>query len=184
MERSTAVRELAEATYRLVVEAQRGMTRAFDVSRVRVLQVVAEEGPVRPGAIGERLDLAPSSVTRHVQALEDAGHLVVRADPLDARTCLIEPTSIGLDELRGLAEAGDAAFGAVVGEWEIDELRTMARLVRRLTGDWAERGGAARHRATPKREPRWRFRPVPGADATAGRRADGSSDGTADRTED
>jgi DNA-binding MarR family transcriptional regulator len=172
-----AVRELAGATYRLVVEAQRGMARAFDVSRVRVLQVVSEEGPVRPGVIGERLDLAPSSVTRHVQALEDAGHVVVRADPSDARTCLVELTSSGLDELRGLAEVGGAAFAAVVEEWKVDELRTMARLVRRLTEDWAERGGRARRRAVPRREPRWRFRSVPGAETTAGGSSGGGSSG-------
>ena len=169
MERNSSVRELAEATFRLVTEAQQGMARAFDAPRVRVLQVVAEEGPVRPGAIGERLDLAPSSVTRHVQALEDAGHLVVRPDSTDARTCLIEATPAGLDELRALADTGAAAFGEVVADWDDADLRAMTRLARRLTDDWAARGGAARRRATPRREPRWRFRPPP----TGGERAAG-----------
>jgi DNA-binding MarR family transcriptional regulator len=160
------VRELAEATFRLVTEAQQGIARAFDAPRVRVLQVVTSEAPVRPGTIGEWLDLAPSTVTRHVQALEDAGHLVVRPDPTDARTCLIEPTPAGLAELRGLADAGAAAFADVVADWDDTDLRTMTRLAHRLVDDWAARGSAARRRTSPKPGPRWRFRPIPATDHT------------------
>ncbi|TCO57313.1 MarR family winged helix-turn-helix transcriptional regulator [Actinocrispum wychmicini] len=158
MERTESVRDVARATFRLVTEAQQGMSRSFDAARVGVLQVVAARGPVRPGAIGEQLDMAPSSVTRHVQALEDAGQVSVAADPADARTCLITTTPAGLTELDRLEAAGLAVFADVVADWSEADLRTLVRLMRRLTDDWAARGPAAKRANQPKREPRWRFR--------------------------
>jgi DNA-binding MarR family transcriptional regulator len=158
MERTDVVRDVSRATFQLVSDAQHGMGQSFDAPRVGVLQVVAAHGPVRPGAIGEQLDMAPSSVTRHVQALEDAGHVAVRADPSDARTCLIEVTEAGTTELGALETAGLAVFADVVADWSVEDLRTLTRLLQRLTDDWAHRGPGAKRRNQPKREPRWRFR--------------------------
>jgi DNA-binding MarR family transcriptional regulator len=142
----------------LVSEAQRGMARAFDAPRVGVLRVVAD-GPQRPSEIGERLDMAPSSVTRHVQALEDAGHVTVEADPFDARTCFVDATPDGREELHRLEQLGLAAFEQVTAEWDVDDLATLTRLLRRLTEDWAERGTSARRPARHGKAPRWRYRP-------------------------
>jgi DNA-binding MarR family transcriptional regulator len=161
MERTDVVRELNRATFVLVSEAQRGMARAFDAPRVGVLRVVAD-GPLRPSEIGERLDMAPSSVTRHMQALEDAGHVAVEVDPADARTCLIQATDDGIEELDRLEQLGLAAFEQVVAEWDAEDLATLTRLLRRLTDDWAERGAAARREPRPGKAPRWRFRPREG----------------------
>jgi DNA-binding MarR family transcriptional regulator len=158
MERTNVVLGVSRATFRLVSDAQQGMGRSYDAPRVGVLHVVAAQGPVRPGAIGEQLDMAPSSVTRHVQALEDAGHVVVRADPSDARTCLIEVSEAGSAELGTLEAAGLAVFADVVAEWSVEDLQTLTRLLHRLTDDWANRGPAAKRQNQPKREPRWRFR--------------------------
>ena len=136
------------------------MARAFDAARVGVLRAVAPL-PLHPSEISERLDMAPSSVTRHTQALEDAGHVVVEPDPSDGRTCLVRATPDGLDELDRLEQAGLATFERVVAEWDLDDVRTLTRLMRRLTEDWAERGAAARREVRPPRPPRWRFRPHP-----------------------
>jgi DNA-binding MarR family transcriptional regulator len=160
VERTKAVRELNRATFVLVTEAQRGMARAFDAARVGVLRAVAPE-PLRPSEIGERLDMAPSSVTRHAQALEDAGHVEVAPDPSDGRTCLIRATPDGLDELDRLEQAGLATFERVVADWSLDDVRTLTRLVERLTVDWAVVGPTARRQVRPARPPRWRFRPHP-----------------------
>jgi DNA-binding MarR family transcriptional regulator len=140
----------------LAGEAQRGIARTTDAPRVAVLGLVAGEGPVRPGAVARRLDMAASSVTRHVQALEDAGRLAVRPDPDDARTCLLEATPAGRAELDGLARAGAETFAAVVEDWPVEDLDTLARLIGRLRRDWAEREETARRRAAPDRTPRWR----------------------------
>jgi DNA-binding MarR family transcriptional regulator len=159
VERTDAVAQLARSAFTLVTEAQQAMGKAFDAPRAGVLRVVVLEGPLRPSAVGERLDLAPSSVTRHVQALEDAGHLTVRADPADARTCLIEATAEGRAELGHLQDVGVAVFEDVVAGWSAPDMQTLARLMSRLTEDWARRGPAARRQARAKNQPRWRFRP-------------------------
>jgi DNA-binding MarR family transcriptional regulator len=161
MERTNAVLELSRATFVLVSEAQRGMAKAFDAPRVGVLRAVAD-GPLRPSEIGERLDMAPSSVTRHVQALEDAGQVTVEADPYDARTCLVQASEDGVEELTRLEQLGLTAFEQVVAEWDADDIATLTRLVTRLTKDWAERGAAARRPARPGKAPRWRFKPQEG----------------------
>ncbi|HZE41324.1 MAG TPA: MarR family transcriptional regulator [Stackebrandtia sp.] len=163
MERNNAVLELNRATFVLVTEAHRGMARAFDAARVGVLQAVAPN-PLRPSEIGERLDMAPSSVTRHTQALEDAGHVSVEADPDDGRTCLIRATPDGIEELQRLEQIGNDAFSRVVSDWTTDDLHTLTRLLRRLTSDWAERGASARARARQTKPTRWRFRPNSAAD--------------------
>ncbi|MFI7418671.1 MarR family winged helix-turn-helix transcriptional regulator [Nonomuraea sp. NPDC049684] len=160
MERKKVVRDLNRAAFALITEGQRGMARAFDAPRVGVLRAVAS-GRLRPSEIGERLDMAPSSVTRHVQALEDAGQVSVEPDPTDARTCLVEATAAGRKELERLESAGLAAFEQVVSNWDEDDLRTLTRLMHRLSADWAERGAAARRQVRPAGVPRWRFRPQP-----------------------
>src|SRR5690349_9119525 len=139
MERTELVRAVHRATFRLVNDARRGMSRSFDAPRVGVLHVVAAQGPVRPGTIGEALDMAPSSVTRHVQALEDAGQVTVEADPADARTCLIEVTEAGTKELQHLETAGLNVFAQVVADWSEDDLQTLTSLLTRLTDDWEQR---------------------------------------------
>jgi DNA-binding MarR family transcriptional regulator len=150
------VRRLVGQVQGLVGEAQRGIDRNIDAPRVAVLGLVASGGPVRPGAVARGLGMAASSVTRHVQALEDAGQLSVRPDPDDARTCLLEATPAGRAELDGLAMAGAETFAAVVEDWPDDDLETLLRLIDRLRRDWAEREEAARRRPAPDRTPRWR----------------------------
>lgn len=157
MERKNVVRDLSRATFELVSDAQRGMARSFDVPRVGVLRSVAS-GKLRPSEIGERLDMAPSSVTRHVQALEDAGQVSVEPHPDDARTCLVLATQAGLDELDQLERAGLEAFEQVVQDWSERDLQELTRLLRRLAADWSERGATARRQPKPGSVPRWRFR--------------------------
>ncbi|MEU4196687.1 MarR family winged helix-turn-helix transcriptional regulator [Kribbella sp. NPDC026611] len=160
MERNTLVRALTRATVALVGDAQRGMARAFDVPRVNVLRVVGAEVQ-RPSVIGERLGMAPSSVTRNIQALEDAGQVTVEIDPDDGRTCLVSATAAGLSELQQLDDIGATVFGAVVEDWSDSDIKTLTRLLERLTSDWAQRGPSARRRTRPTTNPRWRHRPEP-----------------------
>ncbi len=161
MERKEGIARAATAATEMVRAAQRGMAAAFDTARVDVLATVAA-GPLRPREIGAELQMAPSSITRHVQALEDAGQVTVSADPTDARTCLVAISDAGRTELTTLADAGAATFGDVLAEWSDEDVHTLATLLTRLTRDWAERGPAARRRVTPSRPPRWRYAPPPG----------------------
>jgi len=159
MKRKELVAELSKTVFELVTEASMGMRRAFDLPRVQVLGVIATEGPIRPARIGARLSMPPSTVTRHVQALEDAGHVTMHADPHDQRTCLIEVTDAGRGEIEALADTGTTTMTQVVSDWPTDDISTVTELLRRLMNDWNIRHQAARRRATPRRPPRWRHPP-------------------------
>jgi DNA-binding MarR family transcriptional regulator len=162
------VGRLALAVQALVADAQRGIARNVDVPRVSVLGLVAGSPRLRPGEVAQRLGMAASSVTRHVQALEDAGQLAVLPDPQDARTCLLEVTGAGRRELAELARVGAETFAAVVEDWPDEDIPALTELLERLRRDWAERGDGARRRQPPNRQPRWR-RPLPGADEETAR---------------
>lgn len=160
MERKVLIGELVRRLGAFVTEAHRGMSRAFDLPRVNVLDHVAAQGPVRPGSVSDALGMAPSSVTRHVQALEEAGHLRVSIDPDDARTCLLEVTATGSDELDSLVLAGGAAVGHVVAEWSDEDVATLTTLLDRMVTDWRTKGAQGRRHASGRQSPRWRVPPA------------------------
>jgi DNA-binding MarR family transcriptional regulator len=138
--RGDAIRLLAAAVTRLVADAGRGMNRAFDVNRIALLGVVATDGPIAPSGVAARLQLPASSVTRHTQALADAGHLTMEANPRDARSCTLRITDAGRAELAAIADIGADAFGGVVADWSDDDITTLTALVERLTTAWADHG--------------------------------------------
>jgi MarR family transcriptional regulator, 2-MHQ and catechol-resistance regulon repressor len=68
-----------------------GMT----VAQAATLEALEEEGPMRLGALGRRLGITPSTLTRNVDRLE-AGGLVARVDEAqDARAARVELTDAG-----------------------------------------------------------------------------------------
>jgi DNA-binding MarR family transcriptional regulator len=73
------------ACTRFVEATRRGMEQVFDPTRVGVLRLAIERGPIRPTVIARELGVNPSSITRHVQALHALGHVTVSADPNDGR---------------------------------------------------------------------------------------------------
>lgn len=154
----TGVQALARSITSLVTDAARGMARAFNVPRVAVLTFVAEHDVTRPGDIADSLELTPSSVTRHLQALTDAGQVDMQVDQNDRRTALVTITETGREELRLIEGAADAVFSGVVSTWSPTDIAKLTELADRLRADWARQGEAARarHTQTADRTSRWR----------------------------
>jgi DNA-binding MarR family transcriptional regulator len=150
---------MLRAVTSLATAATRGMARAFDVNRVGLLRLVAERGAVTPGEAAAVLDLPASSVTRHAQALADAGQVRMERNPADARSCLLRPTESGRAELAALDDAGFAVFDGVVAGWSDADIRAMTRLADRLNADWAAQGAGQQRRVrdTSRRRPRWQY---------------------------
>jgi DNA-binding MarR family transcriptional regulator len=146
---------LAGTVTRLGDALRKGQARAFDPVRVGVLQVVAERGQVRPGEVAEELDVLPSSVTRHVQALAELGHLAVTTDPSDRRASLIEATDTGREQLRQFLQVGTDVFGAVVADWPAEDIVTLTTLLDRLIADWAAKGSEQQRTARGRRQFGW-----------------------------
>lgn len=132
--------ELSRTVTRMLEAARRGQSRAFDPVRVGVLATAAEQGPLRAGAIAEELDVLPSSVTRHVQALQESGLVRTMSDPSDRRASLVEATEAGLAQLRQFQSVGAEVFHSVVADWTADDIVQLTTLLNRLIDAWAAKG--------------------------------------------
>ncbi|MFI5610616.1 MarR family winged helix-turn-helix transcriptional regulator [Amycolatopsis sp. NPDC051903] len=144
--------ELARAVMELIEQGHRRISRRLDLTRVRVLGLVAAQGPLRPSAIAAELGLTASATSRHLTALEQAGQIAVAADPHDSRTFLVTPTERGRAEIDTTVRAGAAVFAEVVADWPDEDVVKATELVTRLNQAWAERGEGT----TAQPGPRWR----------------------------
>lgn len=125
--------------------------RKGDASRLAALFVIAARPESSPKSISEELGLHPSSVTRQIQALEQDGHVKVKADPADGRSCRISLTASGKTEIERLKQVGLERFASFVAHWEPEEVRTLTRLLTKL-----ELSKAAINTAEASTGARWR----------------------------
>jgi DNA-binding MarR family transcriptional regulator len=133
----STVQDLAQAIM-LVVQAigrtqKRGLKRlGYDLTAVAILDMIVRREPIHPITIAAELDLLPSSVTRHLQALARAGHVAVVADPADGRSSLIETTELGRQELRRLQAISLEAFAELIRDWQEQDIQTLTTLLTRF----------------------------------------------------
>lgn len=145
--------ELARAVMELIDQGHRRISRYLDLTRLRVLGMVAAKGPVRPSAIAAELGLTASATSRHLAALEGAGQVSVEPDPADSRTFLVRHTALGDAEIDVTIQAGAAVFAEVIADWTDEEVVTARTLITRLNQAWARR---AETTARAGAGPRWR----------------------------
>jgi DNA-binding MarR family transcriptional regulator len=112
-------------------------TLGGDPAALHVLHMVEERGPLRLTALADAAMLDASTVSRHVQHLEAAGHLARTTDPDDRRATRIEVTDSGRALLReALAARGRRLDDALAG-WSAADRAKLARLLSRLAEDMA-----------------------------------------------
>jgi DNA-binding MarR family transcriptional regulator len=141
------VRDLNGVTWRMVNAFQRGFAKVVDPARLNVLRLVADRGDLRPTEIAAELEALPSSVTRHVQALEELGFVATVANPADARSSLVTVTDAGRAELNRFDETGVDATLAVLEDWQAEDVRQLTTLLSRLVDSWEQHGATARRPA-------------------------------------
>jgi len=108
-----------------------------DPAALHVIHMVKEHGPLRLTALAEAAMLDASTVSRHVQHLEAAGHLARTTDPDDRRATLIAVTESGQAQLgQALAARGRLLDDALAG-WPEADRAALARLLSRLAEDMA-----------------------------------------------
>src|SRR4051812_26058861 len=147
--------ELARAVMELIDQGHRRISRRLDLARVRVLGTVAALGPVRPSAIAAELGLTASATSRHLAALERAGHVTAEPDPHDSRTFLVRLTEDGHAEINSTIQAGAAVFADVISDWPDADVSTALTLITRLNQAWARRGDTPVGQSQPSSGPRW-----------------------------
>jgi DNA-binding MarR family transcriptional regulator len=113
-----------------------GMERARRLRKaagtLSLLQLIADQGAMRPSQIADLQEVHPSLVTRQVRELEDAGHVQVAADPADGRSCLVTLTPAGVEELKRLTQVGLDRFALFVADWQPGDVQMLTTLLDKL----------------------------------------------------
>jgi DNA-binding MarR family transcriptional regulator len=110
---------LAEAVERLiaVIIRQRGAIqgpepRQLTTTQALALLTLADEGPLRLGALADRIATTDATASRAVDVLQRAGFVRRVPDPADGRGISVEPTAEGRREVARRRER----MAAMVGE--------------------------------------------------------------------
>lgn len=117
-------------------EREEGLT----TSRVHLLWVLGETGPVTQQSLAAALDVTPRNVTGLVDGLVASGHVTREAHPSDRRATLVTPSERGAHTIDGLrrshVDLAQRLFGdvpghrlAVFGEVLDETTRRFARLM-------------------------------------------------------
>jgi DNA-binding MarR family transcriptional regulator len=106
-----------------------------DPAALHVVHMVAEHGPLRLTALAERALLDASTVSRHVSALQAAGHLTRTDDPDDRRASRITVTESGHALLRDALAARGRVLDAALAGWPPEDRTALATLLQRLAED-------------------------------------------------
>lgn len=107
---------------------------AVDLGVIDALDLLVGHGPCRMSELAEALRVDPSTATRAVDRLVEAGYVERRPSPDDARVVVVAPTSQGLHYQTALSERRRAAMLELVSGFDADERRQLADLLERLVG--------------------------------------------------
>lgn len=107
-----------------------------------LLRALANDGPMRAGALAERVESDPSTVSRQVAALVRDGFLERQADPEDGRAALLVLTAKADVVLREQNDRRLQHFAAMLDDWDSADLRAFAELLDRFTKDYDEASAA------------------------------------------
>lgn len=102
--------------------------------QVRALRVVGEE-PLRPGALADRLHIAPRSATEVVDALVEAGLVERTPDPHDRRALIVAITDHGRRTLDAVLADRDLAVERWLGRLEDADRAELHRILLLLTAE-------------------------------------------------
>src|SRR5215469_10980264 len=102
------VTRLRVAIARLSRRLRRHEIAGLTPTQLAALSTVERSGPLRLGDLAALEGIAPSTLTRMVTVLEDAGFVTRRPDPSDARASTIAITELGRQTMGRLRDEGAA----------------------------------------------------------------------------
>jgi len=91
-----------------------------------------DQGPMRHGALAVCFGLDPSTVSRQVQGLEEAGLVVRRPDPADRRAAVVDLTEAGRAALCHTRAARRQLMRGLLAEWTEAERDEFADYLERV----------------------------------------------------
>ncbi|QOD04725.1 winged helix-turn-helix transcriptional regulator [Pseudarthrobacter sp. BIM B-2242] len=97
-----------------------------------LLSVIRRDGPIRLTDLALNIGVGKPSVSRQVAFLESIGLVFKEADPLDGRAQSIRLTVKGEEKMHQVQDARRQDFRERLGEWPVEELRTLAEYMAKL----------------------------------------------------
>jgi len=96
---------------------------------------LADDGPQRLGALATAFGLDPSTITRQVQALEEAGLASRETDPSDRRASLLDLSATGRDVLDRTRDFRRTRFFQAMEDWPEHDRKEFGRLLEKFNTD-------------------------------------------------
>jgi DNA-binding MarR family transcriptional regulator len=110
-----------------------------------VLAKLASLAPIRLSDLSIAVELDPSTVSRHIKTLWNAGYVGREDDPDDRRAALLSPTEAGYRELEASRELRLRALAESMAGWPEADRSMLVELMERLVAD----GEPREQRAVP-----------------------------------
>ena len=128
-----------------ITATQRSLGRVFGAARanplmslnltmrqLKVLLTLARRGPLAGHDLTAEMGVSLATVTGIVDRLAAQGLVSRREDPSDRRVRLLELTAEGHKLVGGVMDAGSAQYRRLLSRLEVEELRQLDTLVRRM----------------------------------------------------
>lgn len=135
-----------------LLEGTRRARKQGAAAVLSLLQEIARVGPALPSTLASDLNVHQSTITRQARTLHGKGYIAIKGNPEDGRSCLFSLSAAGRKEIDRLTEFGLSRYELFVADWSAEDVRTLGRLLNKLTQSMAAVGKPPR--AEPARS--WR----------------------------
>src|ERR1700710_511468 len=100
---------------------QQHPTHEMTLTQISALAIIWREGPITAGALAQREQVRPPSITRVVDGLEAAQVVVRKNNPADGRQVLVEITEEGIRRMERYVEGREAGLTKQLAELPVKE---------------------------------------------------------------
>lgn len=129
---SQEVTRLVRASHALRAQLHGRHADGIEWAGYMLLFQLCTGGPQRSSTLAANACVDPSTVSRQVATLVEAGLVERRADPHDGRASLLAATARGVARHRTIHERRDRAFALLVADWSEADVTTLVTLLDRL----------------------------------------------------
>jgi DNA-binding MarR family transcriptional regulator len=132
------------ATVRLLSKAGGEAPKGLDRGGYWVLAKLNTLAPIRLSDLAVALELDPSTVSRHIKTLSEAGLVGRESDPDDRRAALLSPTEGGRSALEASRALRLRSLREATAQWPDSDREMLVELLERLAASEARVGSGTR----------------------------------------
>lgn len=128
---------------RLVAETATRLSPGLMPGDYKVFAAIVRAGSITATTLAEQLLMDKGQISRTVRALLEHGLIDRTPDPADARVSVLTPTADGLVKLDAARHPHQHSFVDALELWEVDDIRTLTRLLHALATATPPQRGAS-----------------------------------------